>query len=170
VCTLLGRRKKPEDARGVNFSCGPFFFAARTHGLTCRRSSPTRSRMPTCLGRWSVPLAGDCIWSTRRRVAWPGTTNSIEWLSGMRKRQIFYPFVSRQLSYLTHIYCSCCSLVASGLFGKMSPRPVYSRKQTCAAQLWMSAKGHKRTYGLRNAMSALTPKADIAIHRARLSN
>jgi hypothetical protein len=117
-----------------------------------------------------VPLAGDCIWSTRRRVAWPGTTNSIGWLSGMRKRQIFYPFVSRQLSYLTHIYCSCCHLVASGLFGKMSPRPVYSRKQTCAAQLWMSAKGHKRTYALRNVMSALTPKADIAIHRARLSN
>jgi hypothetical protein len=36
--------------------------------------------------------------------------------SGMRKQQIFY--VSRQLSDLTHIYCSCCSLVASGLFGK----------------------------------------------------
>ena len=127
MCTLLGRRKKPEDARGVNFSCGPFFFAARTHGLTCRRSSPTRSRMPTCLGRWSVPLAGDCIWSTRRRVAWPGTTNSVGWSSGMRKRQIFYPFVSRQLSYLTHIYCSRCHLVASGLFGKISPRPVYRR-------------------------------------------
>ena len=39
--------------------------------------------------------------------------------------------------------------------------PLYPRKRTCAAQLGMSALGHKRTFCDAGAMSALPPKDGV---------
>ena len=43
--------------------------------------------------------------------------------------------------------------------------PLYSRKQTCALQLQMSAKGHKRTLSLHSITSSAVPSSDGGIVR-----